>query len=632
MPCAAAIHGPFLRATVLVEDAAGNAMSDKKSAKPDAKPAEPQGDFPLPDLGMLARNFVEIGKKTSRLVSDYMNRKEKPQGVGVVDPLNVGTAFIDLATRLVHDPRRILDAQTRLWSAHLRLWQNAGRRLMGEDYEEIAPAPKGDKRFKDAAWTENTLFDFIKQSYLLTANWLQETVEGVDELPEKERKKIAFYTKQFVDALSPSNFVLTNPEVLKETLRSNGDNLVRGLTHIIEDLERGKGRLAIRQVDETKFQVGGNLATAPGKVVFQNELMQLLQFSPSTDEVYERPLLIVPPWINKYYILDLKPENSFIRWAVAQGYTLFVVSWVNPDQRLSQKTFDDYLTEGFYQAVDAACEAAGADALNVIGYCIGGTVTAAGLAHMAAKKDTRVKSATFFTSQVDFTEAGDLSVFVDDEQLASIEAQMKAQGGYLDGGAMATTFNMLRSNDLIWSFVVNNYLMGRDPMAFDLLYWNSDTTRMPVAMHLQYLRDCYRDNLLAQGKMRLANTRIDLTKVKIPIFLQSSKEDHIAPAKSVYKAASLFKGPVTFMMAGSGHIAGVVNPPSANKYQYWSRDTLAPTLEAWREGATETPGSWWPYWDKWLAPKSGKKVKARIPGEGPLKAIEDAPGSYVKMK
>lgn len=608
-------------------------MSDKKPVKPEAKPAAPPPvDFPLPDFSVFARNLVEVSKKTGKLVSDYMNRKEAPKGVGVVDPLNVGTAFIDLASKLIHYPRRILDAQSRLWSAHLKLWKNAGRRLMGEDYEEIAPAPKGDKRFKDAAWTEHTVFDFIKQSYLLTANWLQETVEGVEGLDDKERKKIAFYTKQFVDALSPSNFVMTNPEVLKETLRTNGENLVRGVTHIIEDLERGKGRLAIRQVDETKFRVGENLATAPGKVVYQNDLMQLLQYSPTTDEVYERPLLIIPPWINKFYILDLKPENSFIRWAVAQGYTLFVVSWVNPDAHLSRKTFDDYLTEGFYEAVDAVCKAADTDALNVIGYCIGGTVTAAGLAHMAAKKDTRVKSATFFTSQVDFTEAGDLSVFIDDEQLAHIEAQMKAQGGYLDGGAMATTFNMLRSNDLIWSFVVNNYLMGRDPMAFDLLYWNSDTTRMPVAMHLQYLRDCYRDNLLAMGKMTLANVKIDLTKVKVPVFLQSSKEDHIAPAKSVYKATRIFKGPVTFMMAGSGHIAGVVNPPSAHKYQFWHRETLAPTLEEWVAGAHEIPGSWWHYWDHWLAPKSGKKIKARIPGDGPLPALEDAPGSYVKMK
>ena len=606
-------------------------MADPKAAKSSAP--SPDGDFPLPDIAAFARNLVEVGKKSQQLIVDYLKRRDvKSAAGGPSDPMHIGTAFIDLTSHLIHDPKRVMEAQAELWAGHLKIWQNAARRLMGEDYETVVPAPAGDKRFKDTAWQQNQIFDFIRQSYLLTANWLQDTVSGVQGLDEKEKKKIAFFTKQFVDAMSPSNFVLTNPEVLKETLRTNGENLVRGLTHVIEDLERGNGQLAIRQVDDSKFQVGGNLATTPGKVVYQNDLMQLLQFSPSTEEVYERPLLIIPPWINKYYILDLKPENSFIRWAVAQGYTVFVVSWVNPDARLAKKRFDDYLTEGFYEAIAAVQQATGAADLNMIGYCIGGTLTAAGLAHMASKKDHRVKSATFFTSQVDFTEAGDLQVFVDDDQLKAMEAQMKRKGGYLDGASMATTFNMLRSNDLIWSFVVNNYLMGRDPLAFDILYWNSDATRMPVAMHMQYLRECYRDNLLAQGKMKLDGEKIDLTKIKIPVFLQSSKEDHIAPAKSVYKAMKIFKGKTTFMMAGSGHIAGVINPPSAKKYQFWTNDKQADTLEEWKAGATETPGSWWHFWDQWLAPLSGPKVKARIPGEGPLPALEDAPGSYVKMK
>ena len=603
-------------------------MSDKTGQKSTPK----EGEFALPDVGLFAKNMVEVGRKSQQLIVDYMARRETKTGVDVVDPLNVGSAFVDLASKMLHDPKGVVEAQAKLWSAHLKLWQNAGRRFMGEPYEPVAPSTGKDKRFKDPDWQENQIFDFIKQSYLLTADWLHQTVGEVDGLDEAERKKISFYTKQFVDAMSPSNFILTNPEVLKETLRTNGDNLVRGLTHVIEDLERGKGKLAIRQVDETKFTVGGNLATTPGKVIFQNDLFQLLQYSPSTDEVYERPLLIVPPWINKFYILDLKPENSFIRWAVAQGYTVFVVSWVNPDSKLSQKTFDDYLTEGFYPALDAVTAASGSEEMNVIGYCIGGTLTAAALAHMAARKDERIKCATFFTSQVDFTEAGDLRVFIDDEQLNSMEAQMKKQGGYLDGSAMASTFNMLRSNDLIWSFVVNNYLMGRDPLAFDLLYWNSDATRMPIAMHMQYIRECYRDNLLAQGKLKLANIKIDLKKVKVPVFLQSSKEDHIAPAKSVFKATKAFSGPTIFMMAGSGHIAGVINPPSANKYQFWSNEQPAETLDEWKAGATETPGSWWHYWDKWLAPQSGKKVKRRVPGDGKLKAIEDAPGSYVKMR
>ncbi|MCC6920951.1 MAG: class I poly(R)-hydroxyalkanoic acid synthase [Alphaproteobacteria bacterium] len=610
-------------------------MSDKAAKPgPNSKPAAPPpGDFPLPDVSAFARNMAEVGKKSQKLVMDYLATRDGPKGVQVVDPLNVGQAFVDLTTRMMHDPRQVMEAQAKLWAGHLKLWQNTTKRLLwGDDVEPVVPTPQGDKRFKDPDWQKNQIFDFIKQSYLLTADWLQDTVDTVEGLDAPTRKKINFYTKQFVDAMSPSNFILTNPEVLKETLRTNGENLVRGLTHVIEDLERGKGKLQIRQVDDSKFKVGENLATTPGKVVFQNDLMQLLQYSPTTDEVYERPLLIIPPWINKFYILDLKPENSFIRWAVAQGYSVFVVSWVNPDKRLSQKAFDDYLTEGFYPALQATQDATGSDKVNVIGYCIGGTLTTAGLAHMAARGDDRITSATFFTSQVDFTEAGDLTVFIDDQQLASMEAQMKKQGGYLDGEAMATTFNMLRSNDLIWSFVVNNYLLGRDPLAFDLLYWNSDATRMPIAMHLQYLRECYRDNLLAQGKMKLANVKLDLKKITVPVFLQSSKEDHIAPAKSVYKATKAFSGPTEFMMAGSGHIAGVINPPSAKKYQFWTNTGTPPTLDAWRAGATETPGSWWHYWDAWLAPKSGGKVKARIPGDAKLRVIEDAPGSYVKMK
>ena len=591
-----------------------------------------QAEFPLPDLAAFTRNLIEASRKGQKLLLDYMERRDSKPGVGVIDPLHVGGAFIDLASRMMHDPQRMIESQSRLWAGYTKLWQDAAMRFLGQEPEPSEFDAKPDKRFKDPAWRENQIFSFIRQSYLLTANWLQETVHSVDGLDDQERTKIDFYTKQFIDAISPSNFVLTNPEVLKETLRTNGENLVRGLTHVIEDLERGNGKLAIRQVDESKFEVGVNLATAPGKVIFQNDLMQLIQYSPTTEQVFERPLLIVPPWINKFYILDMKPENSFIRWCVDQGYTLFVVSWVNPDARLSEKAFDDYLIEGFYEAVSATLTASGAKQLNVIGACIGGTLTAAALAHMASKNDKRVSSVTFFTSQVDFTEAGELKVFIDDAQLASMEAQMRAQGGYLDGGAMATTFNMLRSNDLIWSFVVNNYLMGREPLAFDLLYWNSDATRMPITMHLQYLRQCYRDNLLAKGEMTLAGVKLDLKTVKIPAFLQSSKEDHIAPAKSVYKATKAFSGPTTFMMAGSGHIAGVVNPPSAKKYQHWTNEKTPDTLDEWRAGATETPGSWWPYWHEWLAPKSGKKVKALIPGTGALKAIEDAPGSYVKMR
>src|SRR6185312_8153774 len=374
----------------------------------------------------------------------------------------------------------------------------------------------------------------------------------------------------------------------------------KGLEHLLEDLERGGGDVAIRQTKDA-FKVGENIALTPGKVVFRNELIELLQYEPTTEQVYETPLLIFPPWINKFYILDLRPENSFIRWAVSRGYTVFVASWVNPDQRLAKRTFEDYMREGIFAGLDAVQAATGATKINCIGYCIGGTLLSVTLAYMAAKGDARVNSATFFAAQADFSEAGDLQIFIDEEQLAAMKQQMENAGGVLEGGKMATTFNMLRANDLIWGFVVNNYLLGKEPAPFDLLYWNSDTTRMPLKLHLDYLRQCYRDNALAEAQMRLGGERLNIAKVKTPVFFQAAREDHIAPAVSVYKGAKLFGGPVTFMLAGSGHIAGVVNPPAAAKYQHWTNDALPASLDEWLAGAAEHSGSWWPVWDAWLA-------------------------------
>jgi polyhydroxyalkanoate synthase len=531
----------------------------------------------------------------------------------------------------VADPAVMMEAQFDLWHEYMGLWERTARRMMGGEVEPMVSPLAGDKRFKDKDWQENQVFDFIKQSYLLTANWLQDTVGKVENLDPKSRRKIEFYTKQFADAFAPTNFVLTNPEVLRATLQSNGENLVKGLNNLLEDLDRGEGQLSIRQSADA-FTIGENIATAPGKVVFRNELLELLQFDPATKEVYERPLLIFPPWINKFYILDLRPENSFIRWAVAQGYTVFVASWVNPDRRLAKETFEDYMRKGIFAALDAVRAAADVEKVNVIGYCIGGTLLSAALAYMAAKGDKRIKSATFFAAQADFSEAGDLQVFIDDAQLEALEQQMEAAGGVLEGSKMATTFNMLRANDLIWSFVVNNYLLGKAPVPFDLLYWNSDTTRMPEATHLFYLRQFYKDNALATGNLVLGGEKLDLSKVTVPTYLQSAKEDHIAPYRSVYKTTHLFKGPVRFIIAGSGHIAGVINPPSAHKYQYWTNDDLPPTVEEWQAGAKEHPGSWWPDWDAWLSKLSGSKVPARKPGAGKLKVLGDAPGTYVKVK
>lgn len=590
-------------------------------------------EFQVNDPAEFARNMLKVAVQSQRLVADFMKAQAKnPPKAGNNDPLNLGQTFIDFLSQAVRDPGHFASANFKLWQDYLGLWQHSVRRMLGEDVQPVIEPAAGDKRFKDKDWSENQVFDFIKQTYLLTARWLQTSMSDVKGLDEATRKRVDFYTKQFADALSPSNFLLTNPEVLRTTFETNGENLVKGLNNLLRDLERGKGQLAITQTDMEYFEVGRNLALTPGKVVFQNDLMQLIQYEPTTEQQYKRPLVIFPPWINKYYILDLGDKNSFVKWATARGYTVFVASWVNPDERLAQKTFEDYMREGIFAALDAIEQATGEKEVNAIGYCIGGTLLSATLAYMAAKGDNRIKSATFFAAQADFSEAGDLKVFVDDAQLASMEETMKASGGYLDGSKMATTFNMLRSNDLIWSFVVNNYLLGRDPMRFDLLYWNSDTTRMPIQMQLFYLRECYRDNSLAKGKMVLAGEKLNLSKVKIPIFLQSSREDHIAPYRSVYKSTKLFKGPITFMMAGSGHIAGVINHPDAKKYQYWTNEKLPATVEEWIAGATETSGSWWPYWDKWLSKQSGEMVPARVPGDHKLEVIEAAPGTYAKTK
>jgi len=407
---------------------------------------------------------------------------------------------------------------------------------------------------------------------------------------------------------------------------------VRGMENFAADLQRGGGQLSISQTDFTPFKVGENIATAPGKVVFQNELIQLLQFDPTTPQVHQIPLLIFPPWINKFYILDLRPENSMIRWLTAQGFTVFVTSWVNPDQRLAARTFEDYMIEGVYAASEAVMKQCGVDRMNTVGYCIGGTLLSCTLAYMAAKGDQRFASATFFAAQQDFSEAGDLLLFTDEAWIGDVEKQMDAGGGILPGKTMADTFNALRANDLIWSFFVNNYLLGKEPKPFDLLYWNSDQTRMPKTLHLYYLREFYKNNRLSKGELTLGGVRLDLGQVKTPVFVQSSKEDHIAPLRSVYKGAKLFGGPVEFMMAGSGHIAGVINHPDAKKYQHWTNTALPGAVDDWVAGAVEHPGSWWPHWGEWLAAKSGPMVPARDPTKGPLRPLEDAPGSFVKVR
>jgi polyhydroxyalkanoate synthase len=587
----------------------------------------------LPDPVEMGQQLTRLAERGQKLVAEFLERQsESKEGVSL-DSLNIGGAFFEMTARMLADPGRLMQAQMQLWQDYATLMNSAARRFLGEPAEPVAQPAKDDKRFRDPAWQDGAVFDFIKQSYLLSARWIQSLVKNVEGLDEKTAQKVDFYTRQFVDAVSPSNFVVTNPQVLRATLESGGENLVKGLENLLDDLERGKGQLLIKMTDPKAFRIGENIAIAPGKVVYQNDLMQLIQYAPSTDTVFKRPLVIIPPWINKFYILDLKPENSFVRWAVAQGHTVFMVSWVNPDERLAKKNFDDYLREGFLEVLDAVEQATGERVCNMIGYCLGGTLLASGLAILAARgEQRRVASATYFVTLVDFTDVGEVSVFIDEAQLAALDERMK-EHGYLDARDLYTTFNLLRANDLIWSFVVNNYLLGKEPFPFDLLYWNSDSTRMPAAMHSFYLHNMYQKNLLSQpGGLTLLDVPIDLRKIRTPSYIVATKEDHIAPWNSVYAGSQLYSGPRRFVLGVSGHIAGVINPPSANKYGYWTNDSLPPDPANWLESAERHEGSWWNDWQAWIAPYGGKKAPARQPGEGALTPIEDAPGRYVKQR
>jgi polyhydroxyalkanoate synthase len=596
-------------------------MADNQNLEPSYK---------LPDPQLLSRSMAGIAERSQRLVGDWLDRqgREAPNA----DPMNVGGAFLEMTARLMANPARLMHAQLGFWQDYMTLWQNTARRIMGVEAPPVIAADPKDKRFRDDAWQQNEIFDFIKQSYLLSARYVQDVVKQTDGMDPKTARKVDFYARQFVDAMSPSNFLLTNPEVLRKTAETGGENLLRGLNNLLADLERGRGKLSIKMTDTDSFRLGENIGVSPGKVVFQNALMQLIQYSPSTETVLKRPLLILPPWINKFYILDLRPKNSLVRYAVSQGHTVFMVSWVNPDEHLGDAGFETYMQEGVFAALDAIRDATGETEVNAIGYCLGGTLLAATLAWMAKRGDTRIRSATFFVTMMDFAEAGELGVFIDEEQLKALEEKMREKG-YLEGSDMASTFNMLRANDLIWSFVVNNYLMGNEPFPFDLLYWNSDATRMPARMHTYYLRNMYQQNLLAQPEaLELAGEKLDLGRVTVPAYFLSTREDHIAPWRSTYRGTQLLGGPKRFVLAASGHIAGVVNPPEGGKYNHWVNEALPEAPQAWLDGATEMAGSWWPDWNRWVSALGADRVPARVPGEGKLKALEDAPGSYVKVK
>jgi len=531
------------------------------------------------------------------------------------------------------NPSKIMSAQMELIQDYQKLWMHTTSRLL---QPEVSPAEDGEKdhRFEDDAWTENPVFEFIKQSYMVNSKWLRTYLSSIEGLDDDAARKMEFYGQQIVDALAPTNFPLTNPTVIKETLDSKGENLVKGMSNLAEDLKNVSGGFRPRHTSVDDFEVGKDLATTPGNVIYQTPFMQLIQYMPTTKDVYKKPLLIVPPWINKFYILDLRQENSFIKWSVDQGYTVFVVSWVNPDETYADKSFDDYVKGGILAALEAIELATGEKQVNAIGYCIGGTLMAATLAYMAQHNDDRITSVTYFATQVDFEDAGDLRIFADETQITALEHEVK-ENGYLEAGSMAATFNMLRANDLIWFFHINNYLMGKEPPKFDLLYWNADATRFPATLLLDYLRSMYVENKLATpGAFKLLGEQVDLGKIKIPVYLQATLEDHIAPVESVFKATKLYGGPVRFVLGGSGHIAGVINPPGKSKYQYWTNRKCQKydTAADWQADAKEHPGSWWPDWDKWLSAKSGSKVPARKIGVRKLKALEPAPGSYVLVR
>lgn len=589
-----------------------------------------------PDAEAILAQMNDVAMQSQRALQAFWQRQSEEAASGgftLMDAGSISNAFTEWSTKLMQDPAKLVETQFAYWQDQMKVWQSFTTRAMGGEASPAAQPEPGDRRFKDAAWNDDAVCDYLKQSYLVSAKWLKSLANESDDLDPKKQERVDFYTRQFISAMSPSNFALTNPAVLKKARETGGQSLVEGFKHLLGDLEKGRGQLKISMTDEAAFEVGTNVATTPGEVIYQNDLMQLIQYNPTTDKVFKRPLLLVPPWINKFYILDLQPKNSFIKHAVDQGHTVFIVSWVNPDETLAHKSFEDYMTEGPLAALDAIEKATDEASVNILGFCIGGILVSSTLAYLAATGQAkRVASATFLTSLFDFKETGEVSVFIDDEQVRQIEKHVNDKG-YLEGTHMANMFSMMRENDLIWSFVVNNYLLGREPMAFDLLYWNGDSTRLPATMLLFYLKEIYQQNRLREpGGISMAGTPIDLSSVKTPTYFLAAKEDHIAPWQSCYPGAHLLSGKNRFVLAASGHIAGVVNPPAANKYGHWTNTSLPDSPSDWLDGATWQEGSWWTDWYRWLSRKSGAKIAARIPGSGKLKPIEPAPGSYVRVR
>ncbi len=585
----------------------------------------------------VAQIYAEVAQRSARLIAAHLKRQAKKGLKAPSDDLGIAKAFLEMMGKMLANPLPVIQAQMGLLNDYVALLQHSTLRMMGLAAPPVAAPRKGDNRFKAAEWESHFLFDFIKQSYLISARHVHDVVGNVQGMDEISRKKVTFFTRQFVDTLSPANYAMTNPDVLREVVRTKGQSLLKGFRNLLRDIDEDSGQLRVRMTDTAAFELGRNVAATPGKVVFQNDMIQLVQFNPTTPTQLKRPLLIIPPWINKYYILDLRQSNSFIKYATDQGHTVFCISWVNPDAKLAAKGFDAYMEEGAIAALDAIEAQTGEKSINVIGYCLGGTLLGSTMGYLTAKKDKRIASATFFVALLDFSIPGELGVFIDEQQVTQLEKTMERRG-YLEGSEMGTTFNMLRSNDLIWSFVINNYLMGKDPIPFDLLYWNSDSTRMPFKMHSFYLRNMYLHNKLrVPGGITLKDVPIDLSKVKTPAYFISTVEDHIAPWKGTYLGSNALGGDVRFVLGGSGHIAGIVNPPSANKYGYWTNEAASgankpESPDEWFAGAKQHEGSWWTDWQNWITAQDGTTVPARDPAKGKLKVLDDAPGSFVKFR
>ena len=601
---------------------------------PPLSPAPPHVEgTPLPDYEKIAVNTAKYLEHSGKAIAAFLKPFENgPSGKSEMSEtlMSAAVSVGKVAEHWMSNPTRMAEAQSAIAVPFMQLWEQTLRRLKGEDVPPVVPLGR-DKRYAAPEWSDMPLYSFMRQAHAIGMAWADRLVEGSDNVDARTKLKAKFFLRQVSMALSPVNFLVTNPELMRHTIESNGENLVRGAELLAEDIAAGHGSIRIRQTDSSAFELGVNVAMTPGKVVFRNELLELIQYEPTTPDVLKRPLVIVPPWINKFYILDLNRDKSFVGWAVSQGVTVFMISWVNPDERHREKSFEAYMREGLFEAVDAAKAATGEEQVNAIGYCIGGTLLATSLAYMAATDDQRIASATFFTAQADFSDAGELHVFIDEEQVQALEAEM-ADKGYLDGSKLAMTFNMMRPNDLLWNYVVDNYMKGKTPAPFDLLYWNSDATRLPACNHSFYLRNFYMENKLAKGELEFGGQPLDVGRVTIPTYFLAAKEDHIAPAASVFRGALLFGGPVRYVLAGSGHTAGVINPPAKQKYSYWTGGRPFGTLERWTERAAETKGSWWPDWFTWLESQAPDKVPARTPGQGALTAICDAPGTYVREK